>query len=80
MFPLRSVLRHHKERLTQEFKVNQANTHRLKASAIPYIKGLLNKHARKSARLISLKSALILYVPVNSRLDGICLYCLVSHH
>ena len=52
MFPLRSEVRDQKRRFTEKYKVNKANTHRLKISAIPYMQGLLNKHERKSARWI----------------------------
>ena len=49
MFPQRKELRCHKRRFTEKFKVNKANTQRLKAYAIPYMQGLLNNKARKSA-------------------------------
>ena len=44
MLPLRNELRDHKRTHTEKYEVSKANTQRLKASAIPYMQKLLNKH------------------------------------
>ena len=43
MFPKRKELRSNRRRKTEFYKVNKANTVRLKTSAIPTMQNLLNK-------------------------------------
>ena len=44
MLPLRKELQGHMRRHTDKYEEKKANTQRPKASAIPYMQKLLNKH------------------------------------
>ena len=50
VLPLRTELRETTERHTEKYVTQRANTQRLKNSAIPYLKELLNKHDKEERK------------------------------
>ena len=47
MLPLRTEMRENKRRHTDKYRIQHANTHRLQASAIPYMQKQLNQHNKE---------------------------------